>query len=126
MNTLNAMFKNAINTVKLKFYNMRLRDYRRHYESLTVLPYWDTSTREEFNMKYLSLQASKKYVLKLLIWQYASDSMDSEFNIINDDWKVNVFAYLQDLILLLDKQRHKKNTDVYVSAPNAGKTYSWI
>lgn len=122
LNTMNAMFKNAINTVKLKFYTMRLRDYRRHYEMLTTLPYWDTSTREEFDNKYLSLQVSKRFVLKLLIWQYAPESMDDKFQVINDEWKKYVFAYLQDLIMLLDKRRHKRNTDVYVSPPNAGKT----
>lgn len=122
LNTMSSMFKNAINTVKLKFYNMRLRDYRRHYESLTTLPYWDTTTREEFNSKYLSLQASKKYLLKLLIWQYAPNCMDTDFNITNDAWKGPVMSYCQQLILLLDKQRNKKNTDVYVSPPNAGKT----
>ena len=124
MNHQSVIFKNAINTVKLKFYNMRLRDYRNFYENLMQQPYWDTSTREEFYQKYMSIEMSKKYCLKLLILQCCPDgTIDDEGKIItNYDWKKDVWSYVNDLILLLDKERHKKNTDVYVSPPNAGKT----
>lgn len=124
MNHQSVIFKNAINTVKLKFYNMRLRDYRHFYENLIQQPYWDTSTREEFYQKYMTIEMSKKYCLKLLILQCCPEgTIDDDGKVKhNYDWKKDVWQYVNDLILLLDKERHKKNTDVYVSPPNAGKT----
>lgn len=87
------------------------------------MPYWDTNTREEFDNKYLDVKTSKSMAIKLLIWQCSPQSMDSKFNVINTDWKLNVFTYIKDLILLLDRKRNKENTDVYISPPNAGKTF---
>lgn len=122
-NNMSITFKNAISTVKLKFLNMNMCDYRRFYESIDSMPYWDTNNREEFESKYLDLLESKKMLLKLLIWQYADEHMDkTTFDVLNNDWKSKVFAYVKDLIMLLDKKRHKLNTDVYLSPPNAGKT----
>lgn len=121
-NPMSVMFKNAITTTKLKFLNMRLRDYRAFYENMAEMPYWDTSTREEFETKYLHIKFSKSITMKLLIYQCHPNSLDSKFNVINNDWKPSVYNYIKDLLLLLDKKRNKENTDVYLSAPNAGKT----
>ena len=125
-NDMSTLFKNAIKVVKFKFCNMALRDYKRYYETLTVLPYWDTSTRENFDKKYMSLKDSKKWLMKLLIYQNNESAamLNVEKGIVNTEynWQPNVWSYVKDLIALLDKSRHKKNTDVYISPPNAGKT----
>lgn len=122
-NNMSTSFKNAISTVKLKFLNMDLCDYKRFYEQLDEMPYWDTNSRSDFDKKYMDIELSKRIVLKLLIWQYADTSIDHKtFNVINNEWKCKVFAYIRDLIMLIDKKRHKLNTDVYLSPPNAGKT----
>lgn len=123
MNPMSTSFKNAISTVKMQYYGWKLRDYKNYYENLQELPYWDTNTREEFHDKYLSITESKAIITKLLIWQYHNESIcSSTFEIINDEWKTDVYDYVKDLILLLDKKRNKLNTDCYVSSPNAGKT----
>lgn len=123
VNNLSTTFKNAISTVKLKFYQMRLSNYRVFYEGISEMPYWDTSNRNEFDEKYMSIEVSKRYLLKLLIAQYHSESINLQTGkVLDNDWKSAVYAYVKDLIMLLDKKRHKLNTDVYISPPNAGKT----
>lgn len=122
MNTLSVSMRNALHTIKLKFYNMYLRDYKRFYEELNELPYWDSHNRESFDNVYMSLSMSKKYIRKLLIWQYHPESMDSEYNIIDNEWKPAVYSYVLDLMNFIDRKRGKRNTDVYISPPNAGKT----
>nr|QTE04063.1 MAG: nonstructural protein 1 [Phylloscopus inornatus parvoviridae sp.] len=121
-NPMSVVFKNALTTIKLKFFNFEMRDYKYFYLNRLNLPYWDTSKRSDLEEHYLNLQMSKKYALRLLIWQYAPESMDIEFNVIDDNWKKPVFEYLKSLMNLLDKNRGKQNTDYYISAPNAGKT----
>lgn len=122
-NNLSTTFKNAVSTVKLKFLNMRLCDYKHFYEQMEELPHWDTNNREEFVDKYLNLELSKRILLKLLIWQYAYSSIDmNTYKVLDNDWKSPVYKYVKELIMLLDKKRHKQNTDVYLSPPNAGKT----
>lgn len=125
-NDMSTVFKNAIKYAKYQFFNFQLRDYRNFYENLEILPYWDTTNRENFSNKYLSLEISKKLVYKLLIWQCNSYECmeDLETGTVKHDyeWKDNVYAYLKDLIELLDKKRGKQNTDLYVSPPCAGKT----
>ncbi len=125
-NDMSVTFKNALRYAKYTFYNMQLRDYKDFYENLTILPYWDTSTRDQFHQKYLSLELSKKFLYKLLIWQTNErDIMTDEENGIVDvekDWKPKFYAYVKNLIQLLDKKRGKLNTDLYVSPSCAGKT----
>lgn len=125
-NDMSTIFKNAIKYAKFRFFNFGLRDYRDFYENLEILPYWDTTNRENFSSKYLPLEQSKKILYKLLIWQnHDSNCMtDIETGTIREDfdWKPNVYQYVKSLIELLDKKRGKTNTDLYVSAPNAGKT----
>ncbi|QCH41361.1 nonstructural protein 1 [Haematobia irritans densovirus] len=125
-NDMSVTFKNALRYAKYTFYNMQLRDYRDFYENLTILPYWDTSSRDQFHEKYLSLEMSKKFLYKLLIWQTNErDIMTDVDNGIVDvekDWKTNFYAYVRNLIQFLDKKRGKLNTDLYVSPSCAGKT----
>ena len=68
-NDMSPIFKNAIKYAKFRFFNFGLRDYRDFYENLEILPYWDTTNRENFSSKYLPLEQSKKILYKLLIWQ---------------------------------------------------------
>lgn len=121
-NTMSVGFRNALHSVKLKFYNMQLRDYKKFYEELTDMPYWDSHNRESFDNVYMSLSMSKKYLKLLLIWQFCNESMDSSYNIINDKWKQPVYHYVSTLMNFLDRKRGKKNTDCIISPPNAGKT----
>lgn len=121
-NTMSVSFRNALHSVKLRFYNMQLRDYKKFYEELTEMPYWDSHNRESFDNTYMSLSMSKKYLKLLLIWQFSNSSMDSNFNIIDDKWKQPVYNYILNLMHFLDRKRGKQNTDCIISPPNAGKT----
>lgn len=132
-NTMSVSFRNALHSVKLKFYNMQLRDYKKFYEELTEMPYWDSHNRESFDNTYMSLAMSKKYLKLLLIWQFSRESMldnnDNDdddnslsYKIINDKWKPYVYKYILNLMTFLDRRRGKQNTDLIISPPNAGKT----
>lgn len=122
LNLLSSPFKNAIVTIENRFKTFLLRDYIYFYKSRSTLPYWDTHSKEDFNSHYIMLHTSKEILYKLLIWQYAAESLDNNYEIINDNWKSNVYKYMKDLILFLDRKKGKENTQVYISAPNAGKT----
>lgn len=123
---MGTLFKNAIKLAKFRFYNFQLRDYRNYYETMNILPYWDTSNRKMFDQKYLSIAASKRMLYKLLIFQTNGPiSMeDLEKGIVKEDynWKPKFYEYARDLILFIDKKRGKLNTDMIISPPCVGKT----
>lgn len=125
-NEMSTVFKNALKFAKYKFYNFQLRDYRNYYENLTIMPYWDTTNRDMFTHKYMSVAMSKKLLYKLLIFQtcgpQAMENLETGTVRIDYEWKPAMYAYVRELIEFIDKKRGKMNTDVYISPPCAGKT----
>lgn len=66
-NTMSVSFRNALHSVKLKFYNMQLRNYKKFYEELSEMPYWDSHNRESFDNKYIYVFVHVEKVFKIVI-----------------------------------------------------------
>lgn len=79
--------------------------------------------RRDFWKMYFDKEESLKWLKKLLIWQYARDSIDNNGRVMDKDWKPEVYAFVKWLMLLLDGQQGKKNCLYLLSPPNAGKTF---
>ncbi|QXD38629.1 putative protein 1 [Linvill Road virus] len=120
-------YRQAIQYAKLQFVNKRIRDYKFFYNSKITQPHWESLSPDEFSTRYLSRKDSLSYMKYLLINHYHPssinyDSKTSEIFILDNQWEVNVYGYVRNLISFLDRQRDKRNTDCYISPPNAGKT----
>lgn len=89
-------------------------DSRFHFGSLK---------RAKFHEFYYSKSESLVWLKKLLIWQYAPDSIEKTGKVVDKLWKHNVFGFVKWLIQFLDGEHGKKNTWYIVSPPNAGKTF---
>lgn len=79
-------------------------------------------TRKNYWNHYYTKMESLVWLKKLLIWQYAPKSINSNGYVSDKDWKTDVYAFVKYLMTLLDQKMGKKNTLYIQSAPNAGKT----
>lgn len=78
--------------------------------------------RKRFNDFYFSKSESLVYLKKILIWQYARESITQEGRVTDKDWKEPVYQFVKWFMLFLDTKTGKKNCMYVMSSPNAGKT----
>lgn len=125
-NDLHFKIKNTKNLLSVQFSNKSLRDYKTFYANRTCHPLWGAKSLEDFDNVYFDKDTSVYKALQLLIHQTTSGALLSN-NEIDDNndikWKANVFNYLRDLILFLDKKTGKQNTQYYISPSCSGKTF---
>lgn len=88
-------------------------DHSYHFASLKMDNFWKL---------YFPKRQSLIWLKKLLIWQYARGSIDDKGNVLDKEWKQDVYNFVKFLMTLLDKRNGKKNTLYLLSPPNAGKT----
>lgn len=120
-------FQNAIQNVKYKFANYKLRDFVNFYNTLTEHPHWDSHNLDDFHHNYLTVDETIEWIYKLISFQYAREYITDggEFRVTDDDhgpWMEQFYAFFKSFLLFLDKANGKKNTWYIKSSSNAGKT----
>nr|QTE03761.1 MAG: nonstructural protein 1 [Phylloscopus fuscatus parvoviridae sp.] len=119
----------AYNRLSYEVHARSLLEFHRYYEVKRVDDPSDhkflfgSLQRDKFYERYFTKSISLVWIKKLLIWQYARDCIDLDGNVLNTDWKSNVYEQVRWLMNLLDRKTGKKNTWYIVSPPNAGKTF---
>lgn len=86
LNTEGVVFKNAMRNVKTILREWDLRDFKHHYlNHVDIL--WGAFSKEDLPRHYLPLDDSVQLLKLLFVNQYAPNSMDSENNVIDSEWK---------------------------------------
>lgn len=129
MDATKVEVKIAYNRLIYETVGMSLKEYKKLY-NVTEKNHDDDDKfffaaykRKDFWRTYFDKEESFKLLKKLLIWQYARDSIDVSGRVIDKDWKPEVFAFVKWLMHLLDGLQGKKNCLYILSPPNAGKTF---
>nr|QTE04070.1 MAG: nonstructural protein 1 [Phylloscopus proregulus parvoviridae sp.] len=78
--------------------------------------------KKRFRDYYYPKSESLVWLKKMLIWQYARESITDTGQVIDKNWKDPVYKFVKWFILFLDTKTGKKNCMYLISSPNAGKT----
>lgn len=119
--------KIAIMKAKEHFTHFKLSDYINYYEKYQFKngsPLWHCYNHKDFTNVYMSIEKTREYLTKLLVYQWANEEHEYYFNgeIFKNDWKKVLFVGLKRLMLWLNFRAGKLNTYYIVSPPNAGKS----
>jgi hypothetical protein len=121
--------KVAYNRLSFEITNKTLLDFKNMYKvededcDMDEEFHFASLDHDRFNDLYFKKRHSLMWLKKLLIWQYARDSISDNGKVDDIEWKPAVYGFVKYLMELLDKKLGKKNTLYILSPPNSGKTF---